>query len=107
LKNLKEEKNNHKDDQHFHPQSLFVQNKDDLNWQRPLWEGDQEVEKSSGRNEPMWVSIHKCMETIPGISLYNYLYPRLAKMICLSYYIFCFSLTKSEKRRAEQVLAGS
>jgi hypothetical protein len=26
-----------------------------LNWQRPLWEGDQEVVKRSGRDEPMWV----------------------------------------------------
>jgi hypothetical protein len=24
-----------------------------LNWQRPLWEGDQEVAKRSGRDEPM------------------------------------------------------
>jgi hypothetical protein len=30
-----------------------------LNWQRQLWEGDQEVVKRSGRDEPVWVSIHK------------------------------------------------
>jgi hypothetical protein len=24
-----------------------------LEWQRPLWEGDQEVVKRSGRDEPM------------------------------------------------------
>jgi hypothetical protein len=29
-----------------------------LNWQRPLWEGDQEVAKRSGRDEPMWVAIN-------------------------------------------------
>jgi hypothetical protein len=45
-----------------------------LNWQRPLWEGDQEVVKRSGRDEPMWVVIHKCMEAMLGISLYSYLY---------------------------------
>jgi hypothetical protein len=35
-----------------------------LNWQRPLWEGDQEVVKRSGRDEPMWVVIHMYMETM-------------------------------------------
>jgi hypothetical protein len=35
-------------------------NKVILNWQRPLWEGDQEVLKRSGNDEPMWVVIHKC-----------------------------------------------
>jgi hypothetical protein len=29
-----------------------------LNWLRPLWEGDQEVAKRSGRDEPLWVAIH-------------------------------------------------
>jgi hypothetical protein len=48
-------------------------NKVILNWQRPLWEGDQEVVKRSGRDEPMWVAIHKCMEAMLGISLYSYL----------------------------------
>jgi hypothetical protein len=28
-----------------------------LNWQRPLWEEDQEIVKRSGRDEPMWVVI--------------------------------------------------
>jgi hypothetical protein len=36
--------------------------------QRPLWEGDQEVAKRSGR-EPMWVAIFKCLEAMLGISL--------------------------------------
>jgi hypothetical protein len=45
-----------------------------LNWQRPLWEGDQEVVKRSGRDDPMWVAIHMCMEPMLGISLYSYLY---------------------------------
>jgi hypothetical protein len=29
-----------------------------LNWQRPVWKGDQEVTKRSGRDEPVWVAIH-------------------------------------------------
>jgi hypothetical protein len=28
----------------------------------------QEIVKRSGRDEPMWVVIHKCMETTLGIS---------------------------------------
>jgi hypothetical protein len=31
------------------------------------------------KDEPMWVVIHKCMDTAQGISLYSYLYRKLAK----------------------------
>jgi hypothetical protein len=65
-----------------------------LTWQRPLWEGDQEVVKRSGRNEPMWIAIHICVETMLGISLYSYLYLKLAKAMCLSYYHLCFLFNK-------------
>jgi hypothetical protein len=44
-------------------------NKVILNWQSPLWEGDQEVMRRSGRDESMLVSIHKCMVTKLGISV--------------------------------------
>jgi hypothetical protein len=37
-----------------------------------------------------------------GISLYSCLNLKLAKKLCLSYYLFCFSSTKSENKRAEQ-----
>jgi hypothetical protein len=47
-------------------------------------EGDQEVVKRSGRDEPMWFVIHICMEAMLGISLYSYLYLKLAKMLCVS-----------------------
>jgi hypothetical protein len=46
------------------------------------------------------------METMLGISLYGYLYLKLAKMLYLSYYLLCFSSTKLEKK-SEQVLPGS
>jgi hypothetical protein len=65
-----------------------------LNWQRPLWEGNQEVVKRFGRDEPMWVAIHKCTEAILGISPYSYLYLKLAKTLCLSYYRLCFLFNK-------------
>jgi hypothetical protein len=61
--------------------------------------------KRSGRDEPMWVVIHMCMEAMLGISLYSYLYLKLAKM--LSFLLsLVFSSTKSENKRVEQVLPG-
>jgi hypothetical protein len=67
-----------------------------LNWQRPQLEGDQEVLKRSGRDEPMCVAIPKLMETTLGISLYSYLYLKLAKTVSLSYLIF--SLQQNRRR---------
>jgi hypothetical protein len=50
--------------------------------------------KASGRDEPMWVVIHKCMEAMLGISLYSYPYLKLPKTLCLSYYLLCFFFYK-------------
>jgi hypothetical protein len=69
-------------------------NKVILNWQRLLWEGDRKVVKRSGRDEPMWVVTYTCMEAMLGISLYSYLYLKLAKMLSLSYYFLCFLFNK-------------
>jgi hypothetical protein len=69
-------------------------NKVILNWQRPLWEGDREAVERYGRDESICVAIHKCMEATLGISLYSYLYLKLAKMLCLSYYLLCFLFNK-------------
>jgi hypothetical protein len=79
-------------------------NKVILNWQIPLWEGDQEVAKRSDRDEPTWVAIQKCMDATLGISLYSYLYIKLAKMLCLSYYLLCFLFNKI---REQEGLADS
>jgi hypothetical protein len=46
--------------------------------------------KRSGRDEPMCFAIHKSMEAMLGISLYSCLYLKLAKTLCLSYYLLCF-----------------
>jgi hypothetical protein len=35
-----------------------------------------------------------CMETVLGISLYSYLYVKVAKMLCLSYNLLCFLFNK-------------
>jgi hypothetical protein len=51
--------------------------------------------KRLGRDEPMWVAIHKCMEAMLGISLY----PKLAKMLRLSYY--CLSSLQQNWRRGQ------
>jgi hypothetical protein len=69
-------------------------NKVFLNWQRPLWERDQKVVKRYGRDEALWVAIHKCMEATLGISLYSYLYFKPAKRLCFSYYLLCFLFNK-------------
>jgi hypothetical protein len=50
--------------------------------------------KKSGRDEPMWIAIHMCMEVMLGISLHSYLYPKLAKILCFSYYLLCFFFNK-------------
>jgi hypothetical protein len=42
----------------------------------------------------MWVVIHMCMEATLRISLYNYLYFKLAETPCFSYYLFCFFFYK-------------
>jgi hypothetical protein len=63
--------------------------------------------KRSGRDEPMWVAIHKCMEATLGISLYSYLYLKLAKWYIFLIIFFVFSSTKLENKRAKQVLPGS
>jgi hypothetical protein len=59
-----------------------------------MWEGDWEVVKRSGRDEPIQVVIHMCMEAVLGISLCSYLYLKLAKMLCLSYYLLSFLFFK-------------
>jgi hypothetical protein len=56
------------------------------------------------QDEPMWVAIHKCMEAMLGISLYTYLYLKLAKMYAFPIISYVFSSTKSENKRVDQVL---
>jgi hypothetical protein len=76
-------------------------NKVILKWQRPQWEGDQEVEKRSGRDEPVCFVIHKYMEATVGISWYSYLYLKLAKALCLFYYLLCFLFNKNQRTRGQ------
>jgi hypothetical protein len=61
-------------------------------------EGDQEVAKRSGRDEPMWIAIHKYMEAKLEISMYSYLYLKLAKMLS---FLLClmFSLQQNWRTR--------
>jgi hypothetical protein len=67
-------------------------------------EGDQELVKKCGRDEPMLFAIHKCIEVMLGISLYSYLYLKIAKSYVFLIISYAFSSTKSENKRVEQVL---
>jgi hypothetical protein len=62
--------------------------------------------KRSGRDKPIWIVIHVYVETAQGISLYSYLYLKLPKTPCSSYYLLCFSSIKPENNRVKQVLPG-
>jgi hypothetical protein len=77
-----------------------------LTWQRPLWEGDPEVAKRSVRDDPMWIAIHMFMEAMLGISLYTYLYLKVAKMLYLSSYLLCFLFKKIGERDSKMVARG-
>jgi hypothetical protein len=75
--------------------------------------------KRSGRDESIRVVIHFYMEAMLGISLYSYSYLKLAKTLCLCYYLSCFlsnkigeegrtgSAWKQERERGEREEAGS
>jgi hypothetical protein len=60
-----------------------------LNWSGPPWEGDYRGVMNTGRDEPIGVIIHICMETTQGISLYSYLYLKQKHHVFL-FYILCF-----------------
>jgi hypothetical protein len=77
-----------------------------LNWKRPLWEGGQEIVKRSGRSEPVWVVIHICMETTLGISLYSYLYLKLAKCCVFLITSYVFSSTKNLREQEGGIGSG-
>jgi hypothetical protein len=55
--------------------------------------------KRTGRDEPVWVVMHICMETTQGISFYSYLYLKLAKTPCFSYYLLCFFFYKIREQK--------
>jgi hypothetical protein len=61
--------------------------------------------KRLGRNEPVWVAIHKCMEAMLGISLYSYLYLKLAKTLSFSL-SFMFSLQQNWRTRGQNPGSG-
>jgi hypothetical protein len=59
---------------------------------------DQEVVKRSGRDEPVWVAIYKCMEATRGISLYSSLF-QTSKTLYLSYHLLCFLFNKIREQK--------
>jgi hypothetical protein len=59
--------------------------------------------KKKKRANVGWVAIHMCVKATLRISLYNYLYLKLAKTLYLSYYLLCFLFNKivEEEGRTE------
>jgi hypothetical protein len=57
--------------------------------------------KRTGRDEPIGVVMHIHMETTQGISLHSYLYLKLAKTPCFSYYLLCFFFYKIQESKLE------
>jgi hypothetical protein len=64
-----------------------------------------------GSSEEVWYRgtnvIHMCMEAMPGISLYNYLYLKTNKNTMPFLLSVMFSLQQNQRMRAEPVLPGS
>jgi hypothetical protein len=60
--------------------------------------------KRTGRGESIEAVIHICMGTTQGNSLCSCLYLKLAKHHISHFIFYIVSSTKSENRRAEQVL---
>jgi hypothetical protein len=50
--------------------------------------------KRTRGNEPMWVVKHVCMEVSHKNSLCSYLYLKLGKTPCFSFYLLCFFFYK-------------
>jgi hypothetical protein len=46
------------------------------------------------------------MVTTLGISLYNYLYLKLEKLLCFSYYLLCFHFNKIREQEGREALLG-
>jgi hypothetical protein len=61
--------------------------------------------KRSGRDESIWVAIHMCMITILGISLYSYLYLKLANTLHFSNYLLCSLFNKIGEQEGRTVSA--
>jgi hypothetical protein len=62
--------------------------------------------KKSDTDEPMRIVIYMCIEEMLEISLYGYLYLKLAKMRCLSYYFLCFLLHKIREQKGRTGVVG-
>jgi hypothetical protein len=61
--------------------------------------------KRSGRDEPIWVVIHICMETTQS-SLYSYLYLKLAKKPCFSFFFYKIGEQEGRTGSAMRWVAG-
>jgi hypothetical protein len=70
-----------------------------INWLEQPREGDYNVGvKRTRGDEPIEAVIHICMETTPGISLCSYLYLKLGKATCFSFYLLLYLLLLHNRR---------
>jgi hypothetical protein len=77
------------------------------NWPGLPWKGHQEGVKRTRRDEPIRLVTHVYMESAQGNSLCSYLYLKLAKTLCFSFYFLCFffyKIREQEDGTMEQVL---
>jgi hypothetical protein len=74
--------------------SLYRNEYRNLKLTEPPWEGDEGRVKRIARFESIRFVIHICMETTQGNSLCRYLYLKLAKMLCFSFYLLWFFFYK-------------
>jgi hypothetical protein len=57
--------------------------------------------KRSGRDEPMWVVIHVCMEATLGNSLYSYFLSQTSKNAMVFLLSLMFSLQQNQRTRGQ------
>jgi hypothetical protein len=62
--------------------------------------------KRTGRDEPVGVVIHICIKTTQGNSLCSYLYLKLAKMPCISSFLYFFLLQNLRTGRQNRFCPG-
>jgi hypothetical protein len=71
-----------------------------LKWPGLPWERDLGGMKRARRDEPIRVIIHICMEATQGNSLCRYLYLKLVKRSCFSFYLLSFFFYKIREQKS-------
>jgi hypothetical protein len=78
-----------------------------VKWLGPSWVGNEGRVKRTGRDEPIGIVIHKCLETTQGITLCSYLYLKFVKTPCFSNNVLCFFFYKIREQESRTGLGAS